>query len=69
MILLSEDGFLKRESGLTARCPYCKKDLEPKDVPIKIAGDAREKLEKETGRRVSTRKNYLPGCKSKKALG
>ena len=35
----------------------------------RIAGDAREKLEKETGRRVSTRKNYLPESKRRKALG
>lgn len=27
----------------------------------RIAGDAREKLEKETGKKVSTRKNYLTG--------
>ena len=34
-----------------------------------IAGDAREKLEKETGQRVSTRRNYLPERKRRKALG
>jgi hypothetical protein len=34
----------------------------------RIAGDAREKLEKETGKRVSGRNNYLPGRKARKPL-
>lgn len=34
----------------------------------KIAGDAREKLEKESGRRVVSRENYLPEKPKKKKL-
>ncbi len=35
----------------------------------KIAGDAREKLEKETGRKVVSRSNYLSGVSRKKRIG
>jgi len=34
----------------------------------KIAGDARENLEKEAGKKVATRKNYLPKAKKRKRL-
>ena len=45
--------------------------LENKSVAQKggkIAGDARKKLEQETGKRVSTRKNYLKNPQDKKLL-
>lgn len=34
----------------------------------KIAGDAREKLEIESGEKVVTKKNYLSGAEGKKGL-
>lgn len=44
---------------------------ENKEASIKggkIAGDARKKLEKETGKKVSTKKNFLPPAKSNKLI-
>jgi len=35
----------------------------------RIAGEARQKLEKESGKKVSTRKNYLAEPQNKKLIG